>query len=447
MAATTGTYLVGAHASADTSFVAWVAALGAATDDLVLGVGERSYPVTDRWTTFSAASGDVRVQRIAVDGLGPGRRHEIRLARRGEVVAVAEAATLPQALPSSREGPFTMLVGSCFSVLQDPAGLVGAAVARLPAFARPHVTILSGDQVYLDSPALHFLGHTHSREDLADELARRYALTWTQSSTLGGFRRVLSAASTFFSSDDHELWNNAPNRTPYVRDSWTDRGRAAWIDAATALFTMFQAARPGETFRVPPLSCFVSDTRLERTRDGTAVMAAAQWDALVTWVRALEGPGLLVTGQPIFVRSTGWRGRFFDRGLADYRGYGDLVRLIAATPHDLVVLTGDVHFGRIATCVLPSGRRVVEVISSPLALVHSAAAGKWVEAPQRFPAAALPGVAQAAVSTSAYRRVDEHFLTLAFTVDGRSVRMDVTAWPVRAGGPPAGEPVATTVLN
>lgn len=442
-----GLHLLGAHGVATDRIEAWIATTGTPGQGLQLAVGGRRRPVGDDWAAFSGRGVEVRVQRMTVAGLPAGRDHPLRLMAEGKVVATAEASTLPAALPSPPGRPFTVLLGSCFSVQQDPACLVGAAVGRLPLVARPHVTILSGDQVYLDAPALHFLACTHSKVELADEHVRRYLDTWSQRSELGGFQRALTAAATFFSSDDHEFWNNAPNWTPYVRDSWTSGGRSAWLEVATRLFELFQAPRPGQVFTVGALSCFVADTRIARTSERSLFMTAEQLTALAAWVRALRGPGLLVVGQPIFVKDTGWRGRFFDRSLADYGQYAELVRILTSTPHDLVVLTGDVHFGRFATCELASGRRIHEVISSPFALVHRIAAGEWGKAVEAFPSTAVSGVAKAPVSTSAYQRTQDHFVTLGFTGVGGSVRMEITSWPITPGTAPWGDPITSTVLH
>ena len=100
---------------------------------------------------------------------------------------------------------------------------------------------------------------------------------------------------------------------------------------------------------------------------------------------------MLVTGQPIFAAERGFVGRFTDYGLPDYRQFGDLARILLSTGHDIVVLTGDVHYGRVAISDLPAGSRLIEVIASPFALVSPLAAGKWGAAPMMFPAGPLPG--------------------------------------------------------
>src|SRR6266545_1632672 len=166
--------MVAAQGASVDGIVAWIGAGGAPAADLELRVGDQRYPLRDQWTRFAARGGDVNAQRITISGLPPGHAYTLQLVAHGEVVASAEASTLPPALPSDPDRPFTVLFGSCFSVAQDPACLVGAAVARLPSFARPSVTILAGDQVYVDSPAMHFLLHTHTKDDLADELRSRY---------------------------------------------------------------------------------------------------------------------------------------------------------------------------------------------------------------------------------------------------------------------------------
>lgn len=425
----------------------WVGLVDAATDGLRLGIGTRLRSLPDSWQRFEAGGRTIQAQRVPVDGLSPRQSYPVRLLRGPQVVAEGSATTLPGRLPSPGERPFTVLLGSCFCVAQDPAGIAGAAVRALPAQARADLSILCGDQVYLDSPGLHFLICTHRREELAAELLANYLATWSQRTPGGGFRDALASSATYLSADDHELWNNAPLPTPYVRDSWTAAGRSTWLELARTLYALFQAPAPGAVVRVDPLSFFVADTRLARTPDSRAFMDGAQLAALEAWTAALSGPGALVVGQPIFVEETGWRGILTDRGLADYAQYRDLVRILSRTRHDLLVLTGDVHFGRVATCQLPNGRRVIELISSPLALVDPLATGKWKVAPTTFPARAEPAAAQAPVTTDPYARADEHFLSLAFAGVGSAVRLTATSWSIAPGRPTVGRVILTTDLH
>ena len=104
-----------------------------------------------------------------------------------------------------------------------------------------------------------------------------YASAWSQT---GGFRELLRVGGTYFSSDDHDFWNNAPNPTIIARDTWSQQGRDDWKAAAKALYGAFQ--RPIEaaaaTFKVGTLSFFVADTRLDRTTERDAFATDAQLD-------------------------------------------------------------------------------------------------------------------------------------------------------------------------
>ena len=66
----------------------------------------------------------------------------------------------------------------------------------------------------------------------------------------------------------------------------------------------------------------------------------------------------------------------FDDNLRSYpRQYGRLCDALARSAHDVVVVCGDAHFGRVAAIDVPgTGRRHVEVISSPLTVLYGAEA-------------------------------------------------------------------------
>lgn len=425
----------------------WVGLVDAPATGLRVAVGNRVVSLPSGWQRFAAGGRTLLARRAVVDRLSPRRTYPVRLLRGAQAVAGATVTTLPERLPTPAERPFTVLTGSCFCAAQDPGGLAGAAVRQLPAQARPDVTIVSGDQVYLDSPALHFLACTHRPDELAGELLASYLATWGQRTPGGGYREVLSAGATYFSSDDHELWNNAPEPTPYVRDSWTASGRAAWLRLGRELYHIFQAAAGGSRFAIGQLSFLVADTRLARTADLSTLIDPRELASLAGWVGGLRGPGVLVVGQPLFAEESGWRGALTDRSLADFRQYHELVAALAGSRHDIVVLTGDVHFGRLATCQLPGGARIIELIASPFALVDPIATGKWKPAPATFPAAPRRGGPRFPVATHGYRRADEHFLTLAFSGAGPAVRLAATSWTIAPGGPPVGRVIGTLDLH
>ena len=428
--------LVPIEASQTTAGV-WVGIVGVEPGHLTLQVGDASPRVVeDDWIAFTTWDRvRVRAQRVVVDGLQPGRRYPLRLVEGTAVRATATTATLPDALPAIGERPFTCLLGSCFGRLSDGAGAVGAAVAKLPAQYRPDATLLCGDQVYLDAPFARFLTSIHSGEDLRAALLETYLSTWTQDGPGAGFAQVLRQGATYFSSDDHELWNNAPSRSPAVLNSWFGGPRDEYRSVATALYDLFQTPSRTARLKIGRLSIIVVDARMDRTSDRKRLMPDSRMVELGTWVDDLEGPGVLVIGQPILSSRAGWRGHFLDWGLPDFRQYEDLVRAVQRSRHDIVVLTGDVHFGRLAGCRLPSGAELYEVIASPFALVDQRLEREWHAPPGRFPDSGIPGTTGCNVWVDdRYREARDHFATIGFTAVGTRVHMDVQAWPIPAPG-------------
>ena len=418
----------------------WIGAAGDAPGPLTLDVGGvAQVPVPPGTWTVWGSHGVQRLwaQRLDVPGLGPGHRYLARLLEATTERATAVVVTLPDRLPGIAETPFTCLVGSCFAHGRDGAGAAGAAVAGLPMDARPDLKFLCGDQVYLDAPFPKYLTH-FGDEDLKAELLATYLATWFQGGGGSGFCELLRAGASFLSSDDHEFWNNAPERGLLVRNTWLGGGRRTWLNLATELYQTFQASAPTAAFRVGRLSFLVLDTRVSRTLDRSTLVPPGQLQMMADWVSDLTGPGVLVVGQPILAEQHDWRGQFLDWGLPDYRQYEEMVRILGRSGHDIVVLTGDVHYGRIAGCVLPSGSELIEVIASPLALVDERAGGTWGAPPGLFPAFAVPGTTQQATWVEeGYQIVANHFATVDFADAGMRVRMTVRAWPIPGVGRPS----------
>ncbi len=144
-----------------------------------------------------------------------------------------------------------------------------------------------------------------------------------------------------------------------------------------------------------------------------------------------------------------------ERNLMSYKSqYRELLKALGSTGKSIVVLSGDVHFGRIATTTLgPKGGKLVEVIASPLSnltFLEGLATSTPELDPGKFPheAVSIPGwepaevccSAGAAVSTrngwplSAYPcdRTTEHFMTVGFRRNEQGgVELLVDAWRVR----------------
>jgi hypothetical protein len=419
----------------------WVGALDEPDIDpmsLIVGLAIPAAPAATpigAWDGIvSAGRRSLRFQRLVIDGLLPRGRYRFELRLDGRVVSDAVATTLPERLPSLDERPFTIMLGSCFARAADGAGNAGRAYAQLPADLQPDIKILCGDQVYLDQPTPEFLIHTHTLDGLRERHLANYASAWDQTD---GFRELLRAGGTYFSSDDHDFWNNAPNATVIARDTWSEEGRANWRDAARTMYDAFQRPidRAPTSFTVGDLSVFVADTRLDRTEGTDAFATDAQLSAIETWIHGLTGPGCLVVGQLVFSGRAGWKGRWMDYGLADFGSYRRLAGALLSAQHSVVILTGDVHFGRVAVASRAPRGDIVEVVASPLALVAPVPKNTWKAAPSTFPEWAIPGLTRRPVQTAeAFQLNVNQFSTVAFSRSGGFVRMRVRAWPVETAG-------------
>jgi hypothetical protein len=269
-------------------------------------------------------------------------------------------------MPNSIEGGVTFLMSSCFWKPGDE-GAYEAAIIELTKRERPAFKFLLGDQVYLDYPP-------HPPWNVEESFAERYEEYWG----FPPYQRVLRSSPNFFACDDHEFWNNYPDRQPHLPYTWTARGRATSEEAARALYDRFQRGlnpdgRSFFDFAVGEVSFFVADPRSRRTpfdADAPHFFGEDQWQELEGWAAGLEGPGVLVIGQPLF-QSAGGR---FDRSLLSFgKDYLRLCEVFRRTitrnePHDILVLTGDIHVGRHATGFLrgvPSPVEVHEFVASP----------------------------------------------------------------------------------
>ena len=118
------------------------------------------------------------------------------------------------------------------------------------------------------------------------------------------------------------------------------------------------------------------------------------------------------------------------------------MEIVGASQQTLVILTGDVHYGRIARSSLRSGRDLIEIISSPLSLVDEKARGSWKKAPERFPSGRPDVTTSASLARSdvvtdvEFAPTDSHFLTLEFTRRGPGAHLRLRYWPVFKGGVP-----------
>jgi hypothetical protein len=128
---------------------------------------------------------------------------------------------------------------------------------------------------------------------------------------------------------------------------------------------------------------------------------------------------VLVVGQPLFEDPPNWlQKRIVDRTLSNYQQYKQLCRSLLQSRHSVLILTGDVHYGRIAFATLtnvPGNPQIIEAIASPFAKV-TGGPRMPPDAPNRFPPQAIPGAPPAGVKTlQNIKRAGDNFALLQFT--------------------------------
>jgi hypothetical protein len=195
-------------------------------------------------------------------------------------------------------------------------------------------------------------------------------------------------------ADDHELWDGYPKSSFLSLWSWSEENRLTADRAAKSLFRAYQGAlNPGSIddlgrsvrLAVPPVSIFVIDSWLFKPVDvNETFVAPRELDSLKKWLQALDGPGVIVVSSPIAVIDPGQSSlealakQKWDPPSAFPDDMVVLWTAMAQCPHDIVVIAGDVHYGRFGVVDVgpwrarlggkgPRKGRVYEIISSPLA--------------------------------------------------------------------------------
>jgi hypothetical protein len=361
--------------------------------------------------------------------------------------------TLPARIPGVNERPLTIGLGSCFYEHRD-GGAAAEAYKLLfehgDPKVRPHMKFLTGDQVYLD---IGFDSLSPVTRELRERIADDYAKHWR---SLGS---ILSRGGTWMLPDDHEYWNDYPytdSAVPTLAALKIAAIRNAWKEAATNGVKNVQRSAVVETIDFGgDLSICLADLRSYRgVHAGEKVMMHPDsFPKLLAWAKRLQTPGVLVIAQPLVV------GKESERNLLSFPGqYRQLIEALGQSGHDVVILTGDVHYGRIAVCPLgPKGGRLIEIIASPLSnltLVNSISTSGPMLEPKRFPdrSVAIAGWAQEPVtydpaftvpslpgnlfSPYVQTRTKEHFMTVSFArTAGDRVQLSAQSWLVREREP------------
>lgn len=314
-------------------------------------------------------------------GLTPDRSYTIEVTDGVETSPPLETRTLPDRIPADADRWFNLLLVSCFHRAEDPQGLAGVIVSQLNGIEKPHLTLLMGDQVYLDLPTLK--DFPDDLKWLANKFEEDYVRNWRGPD---GYAKVLASAPSVSTPDDHEYWNNFPHPSPVVGNTlFQAAGRRRWTEAAQAMYRAFQNLVPGgmeKGFRleVSPLSFFVADTRSFKDLDRSFSMPGTLHLELEAWVDEViqkKQFGIFVSGQSLFVKPAGFlTGKVGDYELSNYKDFSRLARTLgklADAGRPLICLTGDVHWGRVVESKdVRTGRSaILEVISSPSSLVTS----------------------------------------------------------------------------
>lgn len=387
-----------------------------------------------------------RLGRLAAD-----TRYVLRLrpTLESRMEAPVVVRTLPIRLPGPQEDPFVLLLGSCFDRRGRGAAAVGSLPRLLSGRRLPHLKVLCGDQIYLDLPVLGVIPRQPA--ETYRYVLGKYLRNWAPGGSLGqggaplanGYGDLLRHGANLFVSDDHEFWNNYPFAASHVAFTYTSAGRQRLAELGAAFVRGFQGESGSGGLRTfkeinigvagepHSLVIFALDGRLERTRE--LCHWPADLDALCTKIRGLRSPAIVVLSQPLFEPSQSrFRRRWVDSGITDFKDYAPLAAAIAAAPHDLLILSGDIHNGRISECRRSFGRRIFEVIASPLSLIpgtkhgdaraHGVFPSKPLEGPEKVPTRGVRSI------FGPLRR--DHVATLEIHAKDRGVKVEAAYWSV-----------------
>lgn len=324
---------------------------------------------------------------VELAGLTPDTLYELSLSRvgAGAVLDRAQLRTWPAELGGA-DRPFRMMLGSCFSTqsLSRGGNQLGGLFRRLTKRDTvPHMKLLCGDQVYLDIPVTERVpdGEQAIRELLLDKYLHNWGAREGHSSQFGA---LLRTGANLLLSDDHEFWNNYPSPAVYAPRLSPALGggqRAAWFaGAARDLLLQFQGLPPlFRHYRIPAGAGAVSVIAMDGRRWRTGQRAHP--DVLLAELKAAltraKGPVVLALSQPLFEPSarrrvsSWWRTHVSDLMLSDLTDYRALVQLLWDTGKDILLLSGDIHGGRVCSVRSPA-QNIFEVVASPLSLVAPA---------------------------------------------------------------------------
>lgn len=329
---------------------------------------------------------------------GDGQEHRITVAAGAVATPFSlRVRSLPAQVPSGPNASFRILLASCYCASTDSTD-VGRFVQGLPF--TPDIALFAGDQVYLDQPPAQRM--PSSPLALRREICAKYRRNWLSELTgQRGLQQALAKAPSLCLPDDHEYWNNYPWAQfwkPGTQHNPTATGLNPWDDAARELFQDYQlGGEPGTqppwtTLDLDPLCMLFLDTRSHRQPDFNSpvgLMPTAAQQALKDWADKLLAHqrngtphiGVLATGQTLLCEPSS-HPELMDAELANYGQFSviiDVLDTLAAHSIQVVFLTGDVHWNRVAQA---KSRRTMktcltEVICSPSSLCEMPVLDQW----------------------------------------------------------------------
>ena len=292
-------------------------------------------------------------------------------------------------LPDKLSETCCIATGSCYWKFGDTGGRLSKRYQEVAEKKDIRLRFLLGDQIYNDV----FTGAGFGATSQMPKTLPNYKEQWQHKH----FLDFLRLTPTAMLADDHEYWNDYPHDGIQLAWQWrngSSRKRTVAQEAKNAFEVYQQSLNIGGKssfdFTIDPLQFFVLDTRILRTRYDNKPPSCVDAPAvaqLVNWINTLKGPGVLMLG-PSFIRepSSFWGNllpnRFkSDIQLWDYEQfYNDVWDALLHASHDILILAGDIHYGRYGKVsfplTMPNGtkteRTIYESTSSGLCLLTSA---------------------------------------------------------------------------
>lgn len=309
-----------------------------------------------------------------------GNQHQIITSRR-----------LPSCLPTRAQGGFYLLLSSCYYEPNDRKRPLGLRVKNLKP--QPDLTLLAGDQVYLDLPSMQNLPTPKNK--LAQTLGKKYRDNWfAPAPDRPGLSTLLAHGPVICLPDDHEYWNNYPLAQAQLNNTHAAQNRQNWSNCAAQLFADYQMApiqTPGFVrVDMEPLSLLFLDSRSTRDAQGKCMFTEAAKHALNCWkndllhkkAQGLPAVGLLSSGQALMIDAAGWPEKYLaDMEMPNYQDFENLKAAIEELIRHgvpVIYITGDVHWGRIIEGRNHVGKPLFyEVIASPSRLLDTLGTDQW----------------------------------------------------------------------